>query len=293
MLTRYALIDPVLRALGWDTEDPAIVVPEYITQTGRIDYVLFWNNQKYIALEAKALGGDLPGARDTGFQYCWYNKIPFYLISDGDTWELHDMSVQGGLRVFNVRITQPPLGQVAYDLLRLHREFMPLQAKSGSAVASSTAATGPHTHPAVSHGSSSTTSVPPFVPPSVSLKDLHHQGYPVTGKRPRKVVFPDGSSQNLSTWKDFLIETIKYLDNLQTLPPPPRSWGKRGSSYLYNTAPTHPGGNPMRQPVSVNTSQHGTIYVETHGSARYLCQAVYELIIATGINPEDITLDFV
>ena len=27
--TRYALIDPLLRELGWDTQDPNLVVPEY------------------------------------------------------------------------------------------------------------------------------------------------------------------------------------------------------------------------------------------------------------------------
>lgn len=38
MLTRYMLIDPVLRALGWDTEDPDVVVPECTTANGRMDY---------------------------------------------------------------------------------------------------------------------------------------------------------------------------------------------------------------------------------------------------------------
>ena len=28
MLTRYALVDPLLCVLGWDTADPAIVIPE-------------------------------------------------------------------------------------------------------------------------------------------------------------------------------------------------------------------------------------------------------------------------
>ena len=27
--TRMALIDPLLQALGWDTADPALVLPEY------------------------------------------------------------------------------------------------------------------------------------------------------------------------------------------------------------------------------------------------------------------------
>ena len=28
-LTRYVLIDPILRCLGWDTENPDLVRPEY------------------------------------------------------------------------------------------------------------------------------------------------------------------------------------------------------------------------------------------------------------------------
>jgi predicted type IV restriction endonuclease len=34
MLTRYALVDPILRALGWDTEDPEQVVPEFPRKRG-------------------------------------------------------------------------------------------------------------------------------------------------------------------------------------------------------------------------------------------------------------------
>ncbi|MEM3014721.1 MAG: hypothetical protein QXS08_01825 [Nitrososphaerota archaeon] len=40
VLTRYALIDPFLRLLGWDTEDPEQIRPEFSTQAGRPDYAL-------------------------------------------------------------------------------------------------------------------------------------------------------------------------------------------------------------------------------------------------------------
>jgi len=36
-LVRYSLTDPFLRALGWDTEDPDQVRPEYSTCAGRPD----------------------------------------------------------------------------------------------------------------------------------------------------------------------------------------------------------------------------------------------------------------
>jgi hypothetical protein len=306
MLTRYALIDPVLRALGWDTEDPEIVVPEYTTPTGRMDYVLLWNNQMYIALEAKALWSGLASARSTGFQYCWHNQIRFYLISDGDTWELYDMTVLSGKLELKLQInTATHLGHAAYDLLRLHRALMPIVVPAPSATTTGTTSSG-------SLGSPSTLTVPPAVSPSpgtgaisppatvpptastasgsVSLEDLHRQGYPVTQKRPQQVIFPDKSSAVLSTWKDFLIETIKYLDRIQKLPQPPYPPGGRGKSYLYNTTPTHPSGRQMRSPTKVSTSQWATIYVETHGSASNLCQTVYELVKEVGISPNDVIL---
>ncbi|MDE2686206.1 MAG: hypothetical protein OXI16_01710 [Chloroflexota bacterium] len=34
-LTRYTLIDPLLRELSWDTEDPELVIPEYSSGGGR------------------------------------------------------------------------------------------------------------------------------------------------------------------------------------------------------------------------------------------------------------------
>ena len=38
--TRTALVDPLLNALGWDTTDPAMVIPEYAAGGGVADYAL-------------------------------------------------------------------------------------------------------------------------------------------------------------------------------------------------------------------------------------------------------------
>ncbi|MEM2000671.1 MAG: hypothetical protein QXO30_06515, partial [Candidatus Caldarchaeum sp.] len=55
-LTRYVLVDPLLRALGWDTENPELLVPEMTTQSGRPDYTLLHNGQKIAFVGVKALG---------------------------------------------------------------------------------------------------------------------------------------------------------------------------------------------------------------------------------------------
>ena len=55
-LTRYALIDPLLRELGWDTSDPEMVIPEYRSGNGRADYALMNNSSPAMMVEAKSLG---------------------------------------------------------------------------------------------------------------------------------------------------------------------------------------------------------------------------------------------
>ena len=47
--TRYAIIDPILRALGWDTADPKVCHPEWQAKDskGRVDYALFPRSTTY------------------------------------------------------------------------------------------------------------------------------------------------------------------------------------------------------------------------------------------------------
>ena len=57
---RYALIDPLLRALGWDTANPVVVRPEYHVGNGKTaDYVLFVNRLPTIVVECKKQGTSL------------------------------------------------------------------------------------------------------------------------------------------------------------------------------------------------------------------------------------------
>ena len=75
--TRYAIVDPVLRALAWDTADPKQCHPEFprtrtsTEKTEKVDYVLFANSSAEeiyhgfklpdIIIETKALREPLEG----------------------------------------------------------------------------------------------------------------------------------------------------------------------------------------------------------------------------------------
>ena len=91
MLTRYALIDPLLRALGWDTEDPTLVRPEYQSQYGRADYVLLSDGKQVAIVEAKKLNESISGgAVGQAINYCLQEGTRYFVITDGRLWDVYE-----------------------------------------------------------------------------------------------------------------------------------------------------------------------------------------------------------
>ena len=135
-MTRYALIDPLLRALGWDTENPDIVRPEERQEGGRPDYILYYNDEKLIALEAKSLGTRLDEKKvlDLGFSYSWKNKIPYFIITDGSTWKVYDVRKMGGNLILEVNLLSDPIEDVVRKLLSLWRPLVKYEIKEIKAI---------------------------------------------------------------------------------------------------------------------------------------------------------------
>jgi len=139
MLTRYALVDPILRALGWDTENPEQVVPEYRTEVGRPDYMLKFEGgyigvrakRLYIGMEAKKLGADdhtFEEARRRALPLFQERGIRYYIITDGDRWVLWDISrpkEESPHPIIDIRLSKDNPGIAARKLLALWRPAMP------------------------------------------------------------------------------------------------------------------------------------------------------------------------
>ena len=102
--TRYFLIDPVIRALGWKTESPWELDIEEQYREGRIDYVLYDSNgEPVILIEAKALGKlnvKLQGKQtDDERQLARYMrglKKGYGVLTDGWEWHIFDAGKQKG-----------------------------------------------------------------------------------------------------------------------------------------------------------------------------------------------------
>ena len=101
--TRYYVIDPVIRSLGWDTENPSECEVELDTGKGEADYVLLISrNSKregVVLIEAKSLDADLFKHEDQLKDYidalCRRNTGPeVAVLTNGRDWWVYDLDSQ-------------------------------------------------------------------------------------------------------------------------------------------------------------------------------------------------------
>jgi hypothetical protein len=98
--TKAALIEPILRALGWDLEDLDEVRREYKLKTADnpVDYAMLILRTPRLFLEAKPLGGDLDDRR-------WANQIMGYAAVAGVEWVV--LSNGNEYRIYNSHAPVP------------------------------------------------------------------------------------------------------------------------------------------------------------------------------------------
>ena len=113
--TRYAIIDPIIRALGWETSDPSQCYPEYPRHHstygwGRADYALLSeaplheignaNVAPAIIIESKAVGRDLDDSLDQLQHYVESDPkmtMGVAVLTNGVEWRLYDVKGRGSL----------------------------------------------------------------------------------------------------------------------------------------------------------------------------------------------------
>ena len=124
--TRMALIDPLLNALGWDTNDPGLVIPEYKVSDGWADYALLRpDGHPAAVIEAKKLGTMLDvKVRRQMLNYANESGIEYAGLTDGNNWELYKVFQPGPLderQILKVSIAAAQTHESALRLLVLWR----------------------------------------------------------------------------------------------------------------------------------------------------------------------------
>jgi len=90
MAVRSQIIEPILRDLGWNTENPDEVQPNVSTEEGIPDYSLLKNDRKILFIEAKKLSVDVE-QREVIRQlakYCFGEGMKYGVLTNGAIWIL-------------------------------------------------------------------------------------------------------------------------------------------------------------------------------------------------------------
>ena len=94
--TRQAAVNPVLRALGWDTGNLDEVDPEYSDRSGgRVDYCLRYGGRDLVLIEVKRAGSELEEHQRQLLQYAFGVGAELAVLTNGLDWWLYLPVVPG------------------------------------------------------------------------------------------------------------------------------------------------------------------------------------------------------
>ncbi len=266
-LTRYALIDPLLRELGWDTEDPDVVMPEYSSGSGRVDYALCKNGKSVIMLEAKKLDTPLNDAIGQGIQYCLVEGTEYFAVTDGRRWEIYETHKPVPIddkRIVQFDLKDPSAADACLKALALWRPSV----ISGQIAVGGTPVIG------LPDNQTRTTDPQPVEESTVQLTEPDQDDaewtqlsvfVPQTGDpKPTEILFPDNTSVPIKTWKVIMVEVAKWLINKNILTkdhcPISGSGTRSVKRYLISTDPAHSTGTPFKAPYPIDSFHLETNY---------------------------------
>ena len=278
-LTRYALIDPLLRELGWDTADPAVVAPEYRSGSGSADYALLVDGSPAMMVEAKKLGTPLQdNVILQVLNYCQMEGTKHFAITDGARWSIYDTHKPVPMnekRVVEFDLANQPPAEVCLKALALWRPSV----QSGYVAPGNTPIPAPEPTP---------TPTPTPIPDSGEWQPFEEISSGGGEQPPKEILFPDRRRTEMKYWTDILVETVRWLTDKGILTnrqcPMSRPRTRR---YMVHTEPVHSHGANFASPVQVNG-----LYVEKNVSAPASISHAIAIITHVGQDPAQFRVRF-
>lgn len=272
-LTRYVLIDPLLRELGWNTEDPDTVKPEFSASGGWADYALHNNGKPVMMLEAKKLDTDLRDAVSQGIQYCLEEGTKYFSVTDGIRWEIYEPHKLIGIdekRIISFDLKGTSVAEACLKALALWRPGV----ISGHVQVGQTPIVGlPDEQPSTTKSQpTQKTPVQPLSPDTEGWQPLSELNPQKGDSKPTEILFPDDKSVSINTWKAIMVEIVRWLINNNKLNESHCPVG-RAKNYLVATSPKHSTGTNFRSVEKI-----GSFYIETHSSGIGIVQNIKYII---------------
>jgi hypothetical protein len=122
--TKMAVVQPIMRRLGWDIENVDEVTPEFSVERRRVDYALRINNRSAVFIEAKKPGEDLEDQnhQEQLLDYSFREAVDIAILTNGITWAFYlpRSSVDWKSRKFyTIDIVEQDLSDVAVKFIDL------------------------------------------------------------------------------------------------------------------------------------------------------------------------------
>ncbi len=263
-LTRYALIDPLLRELGWDTSDPALVRPEYRSGSGRVDYALLADGSPAMMVEAKKLGTPLrDSVLEQGIKYCLMEGTNRFSVTDGSCWEIYETHKPVPIdekRVVEFDLVNPSSAETCLKALALWRPSL--------------GQVGPP---------------PPPPPPPPIWQPLTEIGESAVGNNPPvEMLFPDNVQVELRNWRSLPIEVVRRLTAKGELSANDCPIGKRSTKhYIVHTEPVHSHGVAFKGSDEVNN-----LYIDLNHTGKGHVENTELIIRHVGQDPTQFKVRF-
>lgn len=228
--TRAALIDPVLRALGWDTANVQMVEPEKtIGGDLRVDYLLRDTTSKpHLVIEAKCLDASLDkhGYVSKILGYALGFKVQTVFITDGLSWHCYSNLHKGNTEAITFSLTDDLLPAALYLIQWLDA------AQSGYGIPLPMPSVPEATidFPVGTKAPKQAKSQKMAVEQTEFIDLTHLNTLPdLPEQKPKQLRLPDGSVVALKTWKDILHKVGEFVlaqNPILTLPYPDKA-GKK------------------------------------------------------------------
>ena len=249
MRTRQALIDPMLRALGWDVEDPKSVELEYGIKRKWADYALMESGRPIAVIEAKALGRALKDdEKMQALNYANMDGIDYMAITNGDQWQMFDVFKRGQLDnriLMEFQLTRDEPYACALQALGLWRPNL----ASGKPKEAAT----PVMIEKLTRAESASTVSKPSRGKKVAEPSNNGDWMPLTSlqiesgqKPPAFIKFPDSNPILIKTWTNILASVAEYLIEIDKLSAEMYPIQNSTDLYLSSTEPVDLEGKRIR-----------------------------------------------
>ena len=250
--TRYALIDPLLTALGWDLQDPGQVRMEYHTGGGFADYAMLSDgsaSRPQLVIEAKKLGRPLSEGLSQSITYSNEKGILYSVVTNGRDWAAYDTFKavpNEDKKIVDFSLTDPAQSTVMKMLWLWRGNFesgspiVPIAPDRPASQPTATSAPQPAaaTSPSKAIRSDRVISLDAFNP--------NHGDRP-----PAALLFPDGVEKSIANWYEIQTSVVEWLIEIGRLTDADCPiMGSRGG-HLVATSSVHRNGNSFQGPKQV------------------------------------------